>query len=114
MVFKNCVQNPNKGEQNEYIGRLPHFVTPESETTCHYWFFHTRQFAQEDTDFTTKMERTLEDGFKEDEVAVRHMQNLLMRDQTPFEEINFSGDKPTIAMRKIVQKLVDNEYPSPE
>jgi phenylpropionate dioxygenase-like ring-hydroxylating dioxygenase large terminal subunit len=108
------LKHPKKGEQKEYIGRIPHFVTPESESTCHYWFFHTRQFAVDDASFTDQMKETLISGFKEDQDAIRLIQNIQTSDQTAYQEINFAADKPTIAMRKIVQKLANEEYPELE
>ena len=108
------LKDAKEDEREEYIARIPHFVTPETETTCHYWFFYTRNFAQDDSALTEKLKKTLEIGFAEDKEAIYWLQKMQICDKTPYQEINFAADKSTILMRKVIQKLVDEEYQTPD
>ncbi len=99
--------DPEPGERTEYVTRIPHFLTPETQSTTHYWFFHTRNFAQADKDFTGVLETMIRKGFDEDRAAIKHLQDLHDRDHHDGQEIHFAPDTPTITMRRIVKRLAD-------
>ena len=101
---------PEDGEMESYIARIPHFVTPETNSTTHYWFFHTRNFSQDNTAHTELLKNVLAQGFGEDKEAIDWLQKLQTRDHTPYQEINFKADKTSLAMRKIIKRLADQEH----
>jgi phenylpropionate dioxygenase-like ring-hydroxylating dioxygenase large terminal subunit len=100
------------GEQVEYLSRIPHFVTPKTQHTSHYWFFHSRNFSLEDHEFTQRLAKVLEKGFSEDKTAIAWMQELQLRDGHSYREIHYGTDKPTVTMRRIIKRLADEEYGS--
>ena len=94
------------------MSRIPHFVTPKTQHTSHYWFFHSHNFSLEDHEFTQRLAKVLEKGFSEDKTAIAWMQDLQIRDGHSYREIHYGTDKPTVAMRRIVKRLADDEYGS--
>jgi phenylpropionate dioxygenase-like ring-hydroxylating dioxygenase large terminal subunit len=104
------LKDAEEGERESYAWHIPHFVTPETEGTTHYWFFHTRNFAQEDKAFSEKLRQVLITGFEEDREAIKLLQAMHHKDHSDYREIHFTPDTPTIGMRKIVKKLAEREY----
>lgn len=104
------VLEPREGLQNEFLTRVVHFLTPETDTTTHYWYFHARNYAQDDKAHTEKVRATLAKGFAEDMEAVADLQRLLTTDRHPFREVHYAGDKPTVAMRRLVARMAEAEY----
>lgn len=103
------VKNLSATTQKSYLYRVPHFLTPETQYSTHYWFGHARNFAQSETDYTKALGELLKTGFAEDKVAIEGVQQLLLRDSEPFREVHYRADKPTVSMRRIVQSLINEE-----
>jgi len=100
---------PKEGMQNVFQTRVIHFLTPETDTTTHYWYFHARNYAQDNKAHTEKVRATLAKGFAEDMEAVADLQRLLTTDNHIYREVHFAGDKPTVAMRRIVARMAEAE-----
>jgi phenylpropionate dioxygenase-like ring-hydroxylating dioxygenase large terminal subunit len=105
------LQDGRDGEQTDFISRIPHFLTPETQTRTHYWYFHSRNFAQDDKPYTERLIERLTTGFAEDKLAIERVQHLQDCDNHPFREVHFGSDKPTVTMRRIVRGLAAAEYP---
>ncbi len=82
-------------------------MTPETQNTCHYFWFVARNYELDDHEYSEKTGKTIQKGFDEDRVAVRHMQNLLENDKHDFREMSVQADAPGLAMRKIIKRLAD-------
>lgn len=105
------LKDAQPGERAEYLSRIPHFLTPETQTRTHYWYFHSRNFAQDDKTYTARLVERLTAGFAEDKLAIESVQTLQDADSHPFREVHFGSDKPTVTMRRIVRRLAVAEYP---
>jgi hypothetical protein len=105
------LRDAEAGERSEFLSRTPHFLTPETQTSTHYWFFHSRNFEQSDKAYTERLIARLTKGFSEDKAAIEKVQSLQENDAHPFREVHFGSDKPTVTMRRIVKRLAAEEYP---
>lgn len=85
-----------------------HYMTPETQNSCHYFWFVARNYELDDHEYSEKTGKTIQKGFDEDRVAVRHMQNLLENDKHDFHEMSVQADAPGLAMRKIIKRLADS------
>lgn len=88
---------------------INHYMTPETQYRCHYYWYVARNYALNDSDFDKKFGQLIQSGFDEDKFAVSQMQKVLENDQHDFREIYIAGDKPGVAMRQIVYRLAENE-----
>ena len=80
-----------------------HFVTPETETSTHYF-----QSVAHETPPSDESRRFLESVIEEDVWAIQHQQQALDRyPDIPLQTI--ASDEPTIAMRAIVGKMAAAE-----
>ncbi len=94
------------GNEQAPVGHyVSHYVTPESEKSCHYFWYVARNYALDDQDYSKKQGNMVQQGFEEDLVAVNLLQNMLENDQHDYKEIGIKADKPGVIMRKIIKEL---------
>lgn len=97
------------GTEQAPVGHyVNHYVTPESENTCHYFWYVARNYALDDAEYSKKQGDMVQRGFKEDLVAINLLQDMLEKDQHDYKEIGIKADKPGVMMRKIIKGLADN------
>ena len=90
--------------------RTAHLPTPETETTCHYFIHHARNFAVDDDSVTDFMQDQLTVAFTEDVVGLSEVEKMVAA--TPEEdryEISLSSDRPGVAMRRWLFKAAQEE-----
>lgn len=88
---------------------VPHFLTPETKRSCHYFWFFARNYALNDQMFGDSFQATITRGFNEDMFAVREMQHMLENDRHDFREIHIAGDQPGNIMRRVLKQYADAE-----
>jgi phenylpropionate dioxygenase-like ring-hydroxylating dioxygenase large terminal subunit len=95
------------GEVEEPTGHyVNHYLTPESENRCHYFWYVARNYALDDQDYSEKQGNMVQKGFDEDREAIKLLQDMFERDQHDYSEIGIKADKPGVVMRKIINGLV--------
>lgn len=101
-----------EGDDNRQVFKqhIMHYLTPETETTTHYWWSVSNDFAIEDDQYYDIIFKRLKMGFDEDKVAVGKMQQLLDNDHINFEEMIIAGDKAGLLFRKVMLGWVQDEY----
>ena len=73
--------------------------TPETKTSTHYFFYHGRNFGQDDETITTFMHENLKQAFLEDVVGLEAMESLLAaHDGEDFHEVSVASDQVSVAM----------------
>ncbi len=87
---------------------LLHAITPERQDSLHYWWFLSRDFAQDDQTATDYLIASVNKAFNEDVEALTAIADQ-HRDGVDFQEMSFATDRPGLAMRKIVAGLADRE-----
>ncbi|MCB2091063.1 MAG: Rieske 2Fe-2S domain-containing protein [Alphaproteobacteria bacterium] len=94
------------GNEQPAVGHyVNHYLTPESERSCHYFWFIARNYALDDKDYSKKQGEMVQAGFDEDVYAIKLLQAMFERDQHDYREIGIKADKPGVIMRKIVKSL---------
>ncbi|MBL4602044.1 MAG: Rieske 2Fe-2S domain-containing protein [Emcibacteraceae bacterium] len=89
---------------------VSHYMTPETQGSCHYYWFVARNYELDDHEYSQKFGKMVQTGFDEDRVAVKYMQDMLEQDKLDFKEMSVKADAPGLAMRKIIKRLADKEY----
>ncbi|MFK8021905.1 MAG: Rieske 2Fe-2S domain-containing protein [Pseudomonadales bacterium] len=90
---------------------IMHFLTPETKTTCHYWFaISIDYFSSGDEAFLEAMPAFFERGFLEDLDACDSMQQLLNTETGDFKDANFAGDKSGMLFRGVMLGWAKEEY----
>lgn len=84
-------------------------ITPETETSTHYFWIASRHFAVDDQSVSDKMRAITVDAFDED-VAVLAAQQRAIEDDPAAKPLNaFACDAAGIAVRRIVARLAAAE-----
>ena len=97
-------------DRRAFNQRIAHYVTPETETTSHYWWSMSLDFEQDNDPFFEIMKPHLGKGFDEDKWAVQHMQQLLDNDKIEFDEMIIAGDQAGLLFRRVMLNWVQAEY----
>jgi len=101
----------DEGDNPVPVGHyVNHYLTPETQGSCHYFWYVARNYALDDQEFSTNFRKLITQGFNEDKFAVGVMQEMLEKDQHDFREMNISGDQPGVLMRMAVKQLANSEY----
>ena len=106
-LFIGTEDDPNRRVLNQ---RIAHYITPETETTSHYWWSVSTDYEQNNDMFFQMLKPRLDQGFNEDKWAVRHMQKLLDNDKIEFDEMVIAGDKAGLLYRRVMLDWVKAEY----
>lgn len=103
------LSDPIEGEPPILKTYVAHFLTPEHQGSCHYYWFFVRNYALKDASFGESFQGVITKGFAEDIFACTEMQKLIENDKTEFSEHHISGDKPGNMMRRIIKTWADGE-----
>ncbi len=98
----------NGNEQAPVGHYVSHYVTPESEGTCHYFWFVARNYALDDEDYSKKQGDMVQQGFNEDLVAINLLQDMLVKDHHEYREVTIKADKPGAIMRRIIKGIAES------
>lgn len=97
-----------EGDRSQGItGHNSHFVTPETERTCHHFWVASRNFAIDDEALTEKLS-AIRNVFLEDVAMVEAQQRTIER-FPDAPNVDVTSDNPTIQARKLVDRLIANE-----
>jgi phenylpropionate dioxygenase-like ring-hydroxylating dioxygenase large terminal subunit len=102
-------EQANDGVLPAYKSVIAHFLTPETDGTCHYWWCHARNYDRDDKVFTSLLTKGVIMAFEEDMTTCAHLQKMVDQDQHDFREVLFTADKLSVTMRRIVQRQADAE-----
>lgn len=88
-----------------------HIMTPESESTTHYFFANTRSFLQDDGEFNSFIDQILIGVFaNEDKPMVEAQQQLMgSADFWSLKPLLLPGDAGAIRARRILDRLIAQE-----
>ncbi|MBT5185540.1 MAG: Rieske 2Fe-2S domain-containing protein [Kordiimonadaceae bacterium] len=94
-------------EQPEVGHYISHYLTPETQSSCHYYWFLARNYQLDDATYSGAQGKMIQDGFDEDCTAIKLLQEMFDKDGHDYKEIGIQADKPGVIMRKIIKGLVD-------
>ncbi len=93
--------------------RIIHGLTPETETTCHYFWCGSNGYRQDDPNATVELFGELEIAFKQDQWIVQRQQARLL-EIGEDRLINIVADGARVHMRRIVERLAARERAEPQ
>ena len=89
-----------------------HTITPETETSCHYFWHHARNYKIKDTALTKFLGEAAAKAFSEDVVILAAQQQNLDRAPLNWNGIDINADTGVLQARKIVENILKNENSS--
>jgi len=89
-------------------------ITPVDERTSRYYWTITRCFAQDDSDLTDLIGRSIHATFMEDVAILEAQQVMIETDRPGRQEVGVRADAGAIAARRILERLIRQEAPAGE
>ena len=90
----------------EFRGRQA--LTPETDTSTHYFFAHPHNFMTDQPEVTRKITENLRIAFEEDREMITTQQANLSLDPN-FQMLPMAADLALTQFRRVVQELLDAE-----
>jgi len=84
------------------------FLTPETESTTHYFYWQSRNFARGDETVNAKVVEQLEIAFEEDFVVLESQQQSLERFPAS-DDVKLAIDSAPTRQRRIVERMLAEE-----
>ena len=84
-----------------------HFMTPETETTCHYFWSVGRNYRIDSAEITESLHAEFSRIFSEDVGIVEAQQKSLER--SARRRIDVAADAPVIQARNLIEKMIATE-----
>lgn len=97
-------------DREVYDNFVMHYLTPETQTSSHYYWSITNNFDIENDDYYAFFKAFAANGFAEDKWACEHMQRLLDDDHIDYKEMNIAGDQAGMLFRGVMLDWVLEEY----
>lgn len=85
-------------------------ITPETETTCFYFWSVSRHFAQDDVAITEIIHNQIIQTFGEDQLVIEAQQGAMQATTLENRTVFTSFDAGATRARKIVQRMLDAEH----
>ena len=87
-------------------------LTPETETSTHYFYGHTRNFRLDEEEVTEKFRTNFTQVFLEDK-AILEAQQAMISNDPDAPRIDVNADAPCIQVRKLLRELIAAESGDP-
>ena len=102
---------PGAGFGNGAQTRLVHLITPESETSTHYFWMHTRDARADDAEVDRKTRELIEYSFtQEDEPMIRQVQEMMNgEDFFSLKPLYLETDEAGTRCRRIIERRIREE-----
>jgi vanillate O-demethylase monooxygenase subunit len=89
-------------------------LTPETETTTHYFYAVTRNFQLDAPEAGELLARENAAAFQEDKVVIELQQKMMQTENPPTPIMPIAADRGVLAMRRLLEKLEREERETPE
>ena len=98
-----------KGDRSQGItNRTSHFVTPETERSCHYFWVFARNYRINDEELSARMKPGIHQTFREDVEVVEAQQRGVVNPAKPGL-VDVNADITTIQARRLLDSLIAAE-----
>ena len=87
------------------------FMTPETESTTHFFWSYLNNFEGEDSTISQSLLNSLIEGFMEDKAIIERQQQTFEEDPG-FQPLAILADAPLAHFRRTLEKLIDAERAS--
>nr|WP_314466795.1 aromatic ring-hydroxylating dioxygenase subunit alpha [uncultured Novosphingobium sp.] len=97
------------GAPKKYRFNITHLITPETQTSLHYWWFNSRDRKLEDEQADAFLRTASEKAYLEDVDALEWIAQTVAQDAEPQFDLNFAPDKPGLLMRRSIFERAEAE-----
>lgn len=99
-----------EGDRSQGVnGYVLNTITPETETTCHYFWSFCRNYQITDQGITQKLRKGVAGVFAEDEVVVEAQQRAIL-EHPDRQFYNLNIDAGAMWSRRLIQRMIDREH----
>ncbi len=100
-----------QGDRSQGVnGRVLNTITPETETTCMYFWSLVRNYKLQDQSLTTQLREANAKIFVEDQIVLEaQQQRMLDMPDAPLRTLNI--DAGSFRARKIIDRMIEEEGP---
>lgn len=98
---------------NAYRSHVLHLLTPETESSTHYFWSVARNRRLEDKDLTQAVCRAIEQTFDEDAVVLEIQQKQVEEHGGPVPRVAMKVDEAPIRARRLLEALIKRENEDP-
>ena len=86
-----------------------HTLTPETETSTHYFWHHARNFRLDDTELTAKLATATTTAFGEDVIIIESQQDRMNRAPADKPIVDINADAGVLQARRMLDDLIEAE-----
>mgnify|MGYP001976587342 FL=1 len=86
-----------------------HTLTPETETSTHYFWHHARNFRLDEPDLTKKLAKATSNAFGEDVIIIETQQDRMERAGPQKSIIDINADSGVLQARRLLDGLIAGE-----
>jgi vanillate O-demethylase monooxygenase subunit len=98
------------GQRRDFQRQVLHFITPESQTSTHYFWFNMSDFGAQSPEAIEFLKTASERAFQQDKDALEWITELVADDiRHDFQEVSLPSDRGVLQMRRMLKKLADAE-----
>jgi len=91
-----------------FMVRIFHGITPETETSCFYFWSIANGFGQDDPATSVEAHRSAKEAFSEDKVVIEQQQQRLT-EMGEHDLIDIRSDSARVSMRRTLNRMLDKE-----
>jgi len=103
-----------QGDRSQGVnGYVLNTITPETESTCHYFWAFARNYLLADQRLTHELREGVASIFHEDELVLEAQQKAI-EEHPGYTFYNLNIDAGTMWARKLIDKMIAAEAPPPE
>jgi phenylpropionate dioxygenase-like ring-hydroxylating dioxygenase large terminal subunit len=96
------------GEGHEFHSMILNSMTPETATSCHYFWASARDFDLDDRDVSDFILKITEKAFHEDKDMLEAQQKIVDLDPSA-PTVNVIGDAGFVAARRMIDRMIERE-----
>jgi len=86
-----------------------HTITPETETSCHYFWHHARDFGLDQPELTDFLRQATGNAFYEDVAIIEAQQHSYDTAPPDFQQIDINADAGVLQARRVLDRLIAEE-----
>lgn len=112
LVQKNCNTGVGRSENEGIVSFASHIITPETETSSHYFLSYSRNWRREDAAFEAALRAGIERAIRDDDAAmIQEVQRRMgpTGDLMSLRPVVLSTDSAAIRARRILARLIKEE-----
>lgn len=99
-----------EGDRSEGLNMYSnHTLTPETETSTHYFWHHARNFRLDESDLTEKLATATKTAFGEDVIIIEMQQDRMDRAPPDKPIIDINADAGVLQARRLLDGLIEAE-----